>query len=74
MARIMYTCMAGFLFPGLMVGFFLTLSSLCFFAALLAFFVCGSKATKYKSHLKHKLEDDFKEGACVNQTGFSLPK
>ncbi|XP_070211275.1 transmembrane protein 19-like isoform X2 [Littorina saxatilis] len=54
-------CPSGAL-AGLMVGFFLTLSNLCFFAALLAFFICGSKATKYKGNMKRRLEDNFKEG------------
>ncbi|KAL8613303.1 hypothetical protein ACOMHN_052543 [Nucella lapillus] len=47
---------------GLLVGFVLTFSSLCFFSALLAFFLTGSRATKYRAHLKRKLEDNFKEG------------
>lgn len=47
---------------GLVVGFCLTLSSLCFFAALLSFFLSASKATKFRGHLKRKLEEHFKEG------------
>ncbi|XP_076460597.1 transmembrane protein 19-like isoform X2 [Babylonia areolata] len=54
-------CLSGAL-AGLLVGFLLTLSSLCFFSALLAFFISGSKATKFRSHLKRKLEDNYKEG------------
>ncbi|PVD30141.1 hypothetical protein C0Q70_09403 [Pomacea canaliculata] len=51
---------------GVIIGFLLTLSNLCFFAALLSFFFIGSRATKFKSHLKRKLEIDFKEGGQRN--------
>lgn len=47
---------------GMIVGFCITLSSMCFFVSLFTFFIAGSKATKYKGHLKRKLEDNFKEG------------
>lgn len=49
-------------FPGLVVGFLLTLGSYAFFINLLVFFVSSSKATKYKAALKRKLEVNFKEG------------
>ncbi|OWF40476.1 Transmembrane protein 19 [Mizuhopecten yessoensis] len=51
---------------GLIVGFVLTISSLCFFACLLTFFILGSRATKYKSSAKKKFEDNFKEGGQRN--------
>ncbi|XP_067649311.1 transmembrane protein 19-like isoform X1 [Haliotis asinina] len=51
---------------GLLVGFILTLSSLCFFAALLVFFVAGSKVTKLGAHQKKKFEEDYKEGGQRN--------
>ncbi|XP_033731677.1 transmembrane protein 19-like, partial [Pecten maximus] len=51
---------------GLVVGFVLTISSLCFFSSLLTFFVLASKATKYKSSTKKKFEEDFKEGGQRN--------
>ncbi len=51
---------------GWIIGFILTLSNYCFTASLLVFFITSSKATKYKSSLKHKLEADFKEGGQRN--------
>ncbi|XP_064647272.1 transmembrane protein 19-like [Lineus longissimus] len=51
---------------GLLVGFILTISNACFFASLLAFFVLGSKATKFRSKRKKGFEDDFKEGGERN--------
>ncbi|XP_068082466.1 transmembrane protein 19 isoform X6 [Anabrus simplex] len=53
---------------GLVIGFVLTLSSYCFFACLLTFFVTSSKATKFRAHKKRKMEEHFKEGAfaCCN--------
>ena len=53
------------LVAGYLVGFILTLSNLCFFAALLTFFVLGSKATKFRSQQKKKFEEDFKEGMKI---------
>lgn len=47
---------------GLVVGFVLTLSNYCFLMDLLVFFLSSSKATRYKPHLKRKIEEDFKEG------------
>lgn len=51
---------------GLLVGFLLTVSNFCYFAALLAFFVAGSKVTKFRAGRKKKLEEDFKEGGMRN--------
>ncbi|XP_045136021.1 transmembrane protein 19-like isoform X1 [Portunus trituberculatus] len=51
---------------GLVVGFLLTLGSYVFFVNLLIFFVSSSKATKYKSAMKRKLENDHKEGGERN--------
>lgn len=45
-----------------MAGFITMLCSYSFFLAMAAFFYSGSKVTKYKSHLKQKLEEDYKEG------------
>lgn len=53
--------LSGALF-GIVVGFVLTLSSFCFLATLLTFFMSSSKATKFRPHLKRKIEEDFKEG------------
>lgn len=51
---------------GLVVGFLLTLGSYVFFMNLLVFFVSSSRATKFKSAKKRKLEDNFKEGGERN--------
>ncbi|XP_050537994.1 transmembrane protein 19 isoform X2 [Daktulosphaira vitifoliae] len=51
---------------GIFVGFVLTLSSYTFLACLLTFFVTSSRATKFRSKAKKKLEDDFKEGGQRN--------
>lgn len=51
---------------GLVVGFLLTLGSYVFFVNLLVFFVSSSKATKFRSKKKRKLEEDFKEGGERN--------
>lgn len=50
------------LFIGLFIGFILTLSSYAHISALVVFFVMGSKATKFRSAEKEKIEADFKEG------------
>ena len=50
---------------GLVVGFVLTLSSYCFLACLMMFFVSSSKATKYRSDKKKKFEEEFKEGKVI---------
>ncbi|XP_065339888.1 transmembrane protein 19 [Cloeon dipterum] len=51
---------------GLIVGFVLTLSSYSFLACLMTFFVTSSKATKYRSDKKRKIEKEFKEGGQRN--------
>lgn len=51
---------------GMVVGFLLTLSSYVFLVNLLVFFVSSSKATKFKSEAKKKLEENFKEGGERN--------
>lgn len=51
---------------GVIVGFVLTLTSYCFLACLFTFFVTSSKATKFRSERKRKLQDDFKEGGQRN--------
>ena len=51
-----------FCVPALVVGFILTLSNYCFTAALLAFFLAGSKATKLRPSHKVKIYGDYKEG------------
>ncbi|KAI8436666.1 hypothetical protein MSG28_010154 [Choristoneura fumiferana] len=57
--------LSGALF-GIVVGFVLTLSNFCFLATLLTFFTSSSKATKFRPHLKRKIEEDFKEGGQRN--------
>ena len=51
-----------FFFSGFVVGFVMILANMCFFAALVVFYVTGSKFTKFKADLKQKIEADFKEG------------
>ncbi|CAH0386823.1 unnamed protein product [Bemisia tabaci] len=53
-------------FLGLFVGFILTLSSWAFLGCLLTFFVTSSRATKFRSKQKEKMEEDFKEGGQRN--------
>lgn len=56
---------------GFIIGFFITLSSYCFLACLMTFFILGSKVTKFKSSEKKKFEKDFKEGTIVCLEQFS---
>uniref|UniRef100_A0A1B6MIJ3 Transmembrane protein 19 n=1 Tax=Graphocephala atropunctata TaxID=36148 RepID=A0A1B6MIJ3_9HEMI len=51
---------------GLLIGFVLTLSSYLFLVCLMTFFVTSSRATKFRSKLKSKFEDEFKEGGQRN--------
>ncbi|XP_063826302.1 transmembrane protein 19-like [Ostrinia nubilalis] len=51
---------------GFLVGLVLTLSNFCFLAALFTFFMTSSKATKLGSHIKKKIEEEFKEGGQRN--------
>ncbi|XP_026466951.1 transmembrane protein 19 isoform X3 [Ctenocephalides felis] len=51
---------------GFVTGFLLALSNYIFFTCLIAFFVSSSRATKFRQHLKSKIEDDFKEGGQRN--------
>ena len=48
------------------MGFVLTLTSYSFLVCLMMFFVSSSKATKFRSAQKRKIEDDFKEGMLFN--------
>ncbi|KOC60172.1 Transmembrane protein 19 [Habropoda laboriosa] len=51
---------------GLFMGFVLTLTSFAHMVCLFSFFVTSSKATKFRSHLKKKLEVEYKEGGQRN--------
>ncbi|XP_017754791.1 PREDICTED: transmembrane protein 19 [Eufriesea mexicana] len=51
---------------GLFVGFILTLTSFVHVACLFAFLVTSTKATKFRSEQKRKIESDFKEGGQRN--------
>ncbi|XKL65767.1 hypothetical protein PGB90_009187 [Kerria lacca] len=51
---------------GVMVGFTLALGSYVFLINLIAFFYTGSQATKFRSELKRKLEENFKPGGSRN--------
>lgn len=47
---------------GLFCAIVLSISSHAFLACLATFFFSSSRATKFRSHLKRKIEEDFKEG------------
>ncbi|XP_005180698.1 transmembrane protein 19 isoform X2 [Musca domestica] len=47
---------------GIIVAIILSISNHAFFASLAAFFFTSSRATKFRSHMKRKIEKDFKEG------------
>lgn len=51
---------------GLVVGFVLTISSYAFLACLMVFFITSSRVTKFRSNIKKKIEEDFKEGGQRN--------
>ncbi|XP_055384045.1 transmembrane protein 19 isoform X2 [Condylostylus longicornis] len=51
---------------GLLVAITTSIASHAFFASLVLFFFTSSKATKFRSNLKRKFEDDFKEGGQRN--------
>jgi len=51
---------------GLFVGCIMTLSSYCFLTSMLCFFITSSKATKFRAHIKRKMEDNFKHGGQRN--------
>ncbi|RDD40229.1 Transmembrane protein 19 [Trichoplax sp. H2] len=48
------------------VGFCMTLSNTGFFIVLITFFFTSSSLTKFKSEIKRRIEDDFKEGGQRN--------
>jgi len=50
----------------IIVGFCLTLAQYSFMACLLMFFISSSQATKYKSAIKKKFEDNHQEGGQRN--------
>ncbi|XP_061393808.1 transmembrane protein 19 isoform X2 [Musca vetustissima] len=47
---------------GIIVAIILSISNHAFFASLAVFFFTSSRATKFRSHMKRKIEKDFKEG------------
>lgn len=51
---------------GILVAVILSISNHAFFASLAAFFFTSSRATKFRSHIKRKIEKDFKEGSFVS--------
>uniref|UniRef100_A0A8D8TA40 Transmembrane protein 19 n=2 Tax=Cacopsylla melanoneura TaxID=428564 RepID=A0A8D8TA40_9HEMI len=51
---------------GLVVGFVLTISSYGFLSCLMVFFITSSRVTKFRSNIKQKIEEDFKEGGQRN--------
>ncbi|XP_014467810.1 PREDICTED: transmembrane protein 19 [Dinoponera quadriceps] len=56
-----YVAISGAI-SGSLLGFILTLTNFAHLMALLTFFVTGSKATKFRSAQKKKIEVNFKEG------------
>uniref|UniRef100_T1GYT4 Transmembrane protein 19 n=1 Tax=Megaselia scalaris TaxID=36166 RepID=T1GYT4_MEGSC len=54
-------CASG-AFLGIIVAFILSIANHAFFACLVAFFFSSSRATKFRGHIKKKIEKDFKEG------------
>ena len=47
---------------GLIVAIILSIASHAFLACLFTFFFSSSKATKFRSKMKAKIEEEFKEG------------
>ena len=47
---------------GLVMALILSVASHAFFFSLAAFFFTSSRATKFRAHIKRKIEKDFKEG------------
>ncbi|XP_075164656.1 transmembrane protein 19 [Haematobia irritans] len=47
---------------GIITAIILSIANHAFFASLATFFFTSSKATKFRSHMKRKIEKDFKEG------------
>ncbi|RXG61228.1 Transmembrane protein 19 [Armadillidium vulgare] len=60
---IVFVC---FSITGYFVGFIITLSNFIFLSCLATFFVTSSKLTKFRSHMKQKLEEHFVEGGKRN--------
>lgn len=54
-------CKSG-AFLGIVVAFVLSIANHAFFVCLVVFFFSSSKATKFRGHIKHKFEKDFKDG------------
>lgn len=54
---------------GLIVAIILSIASHAFLACLATFFFTSSRATKYRSHLKRKIENDFKGGKLIHFDG-----
>nr|CAD7589473.1 unnamed protein product [Timema genevievae] len=51
---------------GLLVGFVLSISNFAFVACLFTFFITSSRATKFRSGVKRRFEEEFKEGGQRN--------
>lgn len=47
---------------GLLIAVIISLASHAFFISLVVFFFSSSRATKFRGHLKRKIEKDYKEG------------
>lgn len=59
---------------GLIVAIILSIASHAFLACLATFFFTSSRATKYRSHMKRKIENDFKGGKifCYENINYEL--
>ena len=51
----------------LAVGFLVTLTNGCLCAAMVAFFFSSSRLTKWKGHVKRKMDHDYKEGKYMHE-------
>lgn len=52
---------------GLVVAITLSIASHAFLACLATFFFSSSRVTRYRDHMKRKIESDFKGGILLNQ-------
>lgn len=52
---------------GLVVAITLSIASHAFLACLATFFFSSSRVTRYRDHMKRKIESDFKGGILLNK-------
>lgn len=56
----------------LVVGFLVTLTNGSLCAAMMAFFFSSSRLTKWKGHIKSKMDHDYKEGEYLHEQNVSF--